>query len=364
MPAYLLAAAIATSAIGELHTYRDWIVGCDNLHACHATTLIPEPTEAEIETGDEPSADNLFNLSLRRDGGMHDQPRMRLLACYMCDSETGREPALARELRVRGKDGTVVERQMFTAAEAASLGSDGGISIPADGRLIGGLMRGDTVEVYDGEGHYLAAISLRGLNAAMRHMDESQHRSGTVTALVARGPGDAILIPPRPPEPFIRVPPPSDRPPVRLPAQELAVLQEQYRCDTGGTGLPEAFSARLDESNTMLLLFANCSAYNGEGYVFLIGEDQSVRPAPVRLVPHDPEFELPQVVSAYWDAKERRLHSFGRGRALADCGQDQAFAWDGEQFILVEEADMGECRGSIDYITVYRRETVIRAPRR
>lgn len=65
--------------------------------------------------------------------------------------------------------------------------------------------------------------------------------------------------------------------------------------------------------------------------MFLIGEDRDIRPAPVRLTAQDPELELPQFISSYWDKKTRRLHSFGRGRAFADCGQEQAFAWDGDQ---------------------------------
>lgn len=360
----LLAAAVAASPIGELHTFRDWIVGCDNLHACHATTLYPEPTEEEIQAGDEPIADNFFALSLRRGGGMHDAPRIRLMDCYMCEAEKGREPALARQLRVKDKDGRLLARKDFTRDEAARLASDDGLFLPDDPGLIAALAQGETVEVLDGKSGFMTAISLRGLNGAMRHMDEDQHRLGNVTALVARGTAAAYLVPPRPPEPFIYVPRPSDLPPVRISDEKLSALQIKYRCQDTDGGLPEVTFERLDARTTMLLLFANCSSYNGEGYVFLIGEDREIRPAPVRLTAQDPELELPQVISSYWDKKTRRLHSFGRGRAFADCGQEQAFVWDGDQFVLVEEADMGACRGSIDYITVYRRETAVRAPRR
>ena len=40
----LLAAAAAPQP-GELKTYRDWIVGCDNGLACHATSLVAEGEE-------------------------------------------------------------------------------------------------------------------------------------------------------------------------------------------------------------------------------------------------------------------------------------------------------------------------------
>lgn len=360
----LLAAVAAASPIGDLQTFRDWIVGCDNLHSCHATTLIPEPTDEEIATGDEPVADNSFNLSLRRGGGMNNAPRIRLFDCYMCEAEKGREPGLARELRVKGKDGTILAGKALTGEEATRLGSDDGLSLPSDDRLIEALTLGETAEVLDGEGRSMAVISLRGLQASMRYMDEDQHRIGNVTALVARGSARALLVPPWVPFVNIYVPPPSDLPPARPSRAKLKALQQQYRCRGAGAGLPETTFQRLDAHATMLLLFANCSSYNGEGYVFLVGEDREIRPAPVRLTAQDPELELPQVISSYWDKKTRRLHSFGRGRAFADCGQEQAFAWDGDQFILVEEADMGDCRGSIDYITVYRRETAVRGQHR
>lgn len=360
---FLLSAAALTSPIGTLQTYRDWTVGCDNLRACHATTLLPEPTEEEIANGDEPIADNSFNLSLRRGGGMHDLPRLRLTGCYLCEPEVGQEPASAREVLVKDKGGAILVRRTWTADDAAQLDGDG-LPIASDDGLIDALGKGETAEVLDGKGGVMATISLRGLAAAMRFIDSEQHRTGNVTALIARGPAAAYLVPPRPPEPLIYLPPPSDLPPARLPRRRLEELQQKYRCDHSAQGLPEVTFTRLDARTTMLLLFANCASYNGEGYVFLVDNDGAVRSAPVRLTAQDSVLEPPQVVSSYWDHKERRLHSFARARAFGDCGQEQAFAWDGEQFILVEEADMGDCRASIDYITVYRRETAVRDPRR
>ncbi|MGV7122998.1 MULTISPECIES: DUF1176 domain-containing protein [unclassified Sphingopyxis] len=355
----LLAAAALTSPIGTLQTYRDWTVGCDNMHACHATTLLPEPTEEEVATSDEPIADNSFNLSLRRGGGMHDLPRLRLIDCYLCEPEAGQEPASAREVLVKDKGGAILVRRTWAEGDAAKLAGDG-LPIPADDGLIEALGKGETAEVLDGKRGVMATISLRGLAAAMRYIDTEQHRTSNVTALIARGAAAAYLVPPWIPEPPVYLPPPSDLPPTQLTGRSLEELQQEYRCDHRPCGLPDVMFARLDARTTMLLLFANCAPYNGEGYVFLLGNDGAVRSAPVRLMSRDPALAPPQVVSSYWDHKERRLHSFGRGRALGDCGQEQAFAWDGEQFILVEEADMGDCRGSIDYITVYRRETAVR----
>ncbi|HTG39817.1 DUF1176 domain-containing protein [Sphingomonas sp.] len=48
------------------------------------------------------------------------------------------------------------------------------------------------------------------------------------------------------------------------------------------------------------------------------------------------------------------LASYAKGRGIGDCGVSQRFIWDGPRFRLIEQAEMSECRGSIDYITTWR----------
>ena len=48
MPILLALAAAATAPQpGELKTFRDWIVGCDNGRACQAVALVPESEDGE-----------------------------------------------------------------------------------------------------------------------------------------------------------------------------------------------------------------------------------------------------------------------------------------------------------------------------
>jgi hypothetical protein len=62
----------------------------------------------------------------------------------------------------------------------------------------------------------------------------------------------------------------------------------------------------------------------------------------------------PVLINSEWDSKRRLLTSFSKGRGLGDCGLGQDFAWDGTRFRLVRQIEMGECRGSLDYITTWR----------
>jgi hypothetical protein len=49
-------------------------------------------------------------------------------------------------------------------------------------------------------------------------------------------------------------------------------------------------------------------------------------------------------------ADEHRLHEIFGG----DCGDSQQYVWDGATFRLVEWKVMGECRGSGEWLTVWR----------
>lgn len=358
----LLAVAIAAGSPGDLKTFRDWIVGCDNRLACHATTLDPVSTPEEVETGDEPIADNAIGLAILRGAAALDEPRIRFLPRYAYDPEPNPDPGSIRHLAVLDTAGKVIFRLEFSPQDIVRANAPEGLPVPADSALWQALAAGGTIMLHRDPNTSLARISLRGLRDTMRHMDESQHRIGNVTALVERGKEAAHLVPLQVPDQPVIVPPTSALSPTKLSRAALLRLQDKHKCGRR-EARPAAIYQRLDDRMTMLLLNAACSSYNGEGYVYVVDNDRNARIAAIRLNDSDPPLAAPQVVSAWWDETERRLHSFGRGRAIADCGQQQAFAWDGEQFFLIREAAMGECRGSVDYITIYRRRTIERGKR-
>lgn len=343
----LLAAALSASPIGELHVYGDWIVGCDNTGACHATTLDVESTSEEAE----PIADNALGMAIKRSGWAHDPLRFRFLACYQCETTDAYDETKVGKLSVLNADGKVI-----FGMHPSGAGADGW-PIPSNSPLVQALSVGKVVNVDDTGGRPLASISLRGLNEALRQMDREQYRVGNVTALVERGAKAAYLLPPRTPMPSILLPPPSNRSPTRVADVEFQRLQREVACKSEGPISPEAIYQRLDDHNSLLLINTSCGSYNTSSFAFIVDESGRADYAQVRVTEFEQSMEAPQLVSAYWDDNDQRLRSFARGRALADCGQQQAFAWDGKQFLLVEEADMGACRGSIDYITVYRRQT-------
>jgi hypothetical protein len=64
------------------------------------------------------------------------------------------------------------------------------------------------------------------------------------------------------------------------------------------------------------------------------------------------------LINAVWDGDRRLLTEFYRGRGLGDCGVRAAYGWDGRRFRLVQQENMEECRGAVDFITTWRTRVV------
>jgi hypothetical protein len=180
-------------------------------------------------------------------------------------------------------------------------------------------------------------------------MDEKQARLGTVTALVRKGPAPASAVPAPPALPVVVSAPPSARPPRRPTAAQVKAARGENVCeDRSREQAPDV--ARLDAGHTLVLVPLACGsgAYNFLSVPLILDE------AGKATTPKLSEGEEEGVYNATWDAKARRLGTYMKGRGIGDCGVTQTYAWDGARFRLVEQTEMGECRGSMDYITTWR----------
>lgn len=330
--AALLAAAAQTPEPAELKVFQDWTVGCDNGRACHAVALVPE---------DWP--DDALTMSVRRGEAPEAPPAI----AFELGEENGAAALAAdgKRLPVR-----LTVADMTVAVE------------PADARaVLGALRSAQHIDVLAADGRTLGRVSLKGATAALLYMDDQQKRLGTVTALVSTGPGPASAVPTPPPLPLVRAaPPPGENGPT-LSEERIRALRKQVGCEIGEVGGPDEHEiAPVDPRHSLLLLACGSGAYN-ISYVPFIVARRAVS-AEARIAPFDAnedwwrEEGKPILINAGWDPKERRLVSFSKGRGLGDCGTSREYAWDGARFRLVEQAEMGECRGSIDYITTWRAE--------
>jgi hypothetical protein len=316
----LLAAAAAPKP-GELKTFRDWTVGCDNGRACQAVGLMPE-TDAEATT-----------MSIRR------------------GAEPGAAPQLSIDPPEAKAHAVSVGGRLFELEE----GPDASLRPRDAAGFIKALLDAGEAALVDRQGKRLAALSPAGASAALLYMDEQQGRLGTVTALARPGSKPATAVPRSPALPVVRQPALSSRPARTLGKARVRQLlgREATVCEYANELSIEG--GRLDARHSLVLASHPCGngAYNFMYSAWIVDEAGRARPAtfdPTGGGAADP------LANAGWDAKARRLSTFFKGRGLGDCGSGDHFAWDGTRFRLVHAEAMGECRGSIDYITTWRAE--------
>lgn len=322
-----LVAATSTAAApdaprpGKPTLFRDWIVACDNGRACETASLASDDSALQD-----------VGLIVARDGGGAVTVRVRDM--------TGTAKSAA--VRVDGR--TIASTPLDRDGEGEWQGAQAA-------RLVTAIGRGRRAALLTPAAH---AVSLNGAAAAFRYMDDRQKRSGTATALIARGraryrgvvpalPVMSIVTPPRGPAPAV-------------PAAAINEARRRYGCVVDDGSPFSADAHRLDRRTTLVLMSCGAGAYN---YLVkpLIWRAGRLSPAPFDFAYHfgeTPDPGQPEIlVNVTWSSAGR-LSSWGKGRGLGDCGDAQTFGWDGTRFRLLEAARMTECRGAIDTLTVWR----------
>ncbi len=200
-----------------------------------------------------------------------------------------------------------------------------------------------------------------------RYVDAQQGRAGSTDAIVARGPAPSRA--PMPTLPVITAIAPSGTA-ATLTAAQIATMRKRGSCDLGGSvggADPTQFAPEihaLGGGKSLAILPCSTGAYNLIGALFII-DGATITPAqtdaPSGFDETGAESGTPVKSVVNGSFENGVLTSYAKGRGLGDCGVQQAFVWDGTRFRLSEQAEMGECRGNIDYITTWR-ATVHRAP--
>ncbi len=358
----LLAAATCIAACGiaradergEIRTFRDWIVACDNTRTCRAFGM--------------PKQDTMIGVALRidRSGTADAQPVINIVL----DRDIGGGTGLRLSASADGGPATdiIVGRTASQDEETITV-TDRALAE----RLIADIRRGQSLSVsLDPAGNPQQPsdpISLDGAMAALLWMDEQQGRIGSRGALAR--PGDGRARPPLPTEPPRA---PAER---RLPDQgDVARRLEAVRApvlaafralpaDTCEDEDNPAIAAhRLAES--LLLVAVQCwrGAYQSSDIHFLVREGAvpQVRPASfprprtpspdARPEPYDDAI----LTTSDVDAATGRVAHFAKGRGIGDCGEVAEWQWDGERFRPIRLDVMPTCRGLTppNWFSLYR----------
>jgi len=327
-----LAAAAAAPQPRALHTYQDWIAGCDNVRRCQANALTPAD-----------GGDNDLMLTITRGG-------------------TPGDPA---KLNVPLPDKTILGARFAIKVDGTTLASfaartKDSETIPLTRTMAAALGSGQHAGLFNAAGRKVGEASLAGLAAAMLYLDVQQQRIGTVGALKAIGAKPDASVPTSPAAPLIVTPAPSGKPPrtISVALATRLIGPDAATCDYASSKVgPRSY--RLDAKHSVILIDKPCGngAYNDFTSVYVMDESGAPRPALFDLAPDmgegAPGPGSGDLTNGDWDPKSRRMSSYEKGRGLGDCGSTESYAWDGTRFRLVEQTEMGECRGSIDYIRIW-----------
>ncbi|WP_294256467.1 DUF1176 domain-containing protein [uncultured Sphingomonas sp.] len=320
---FALATALAAQvAPGPLESFGDWAVACDNVRRCEMTSLLPsdgetEPNGAELSLVREPGAAGAVSITVWPPDGAKGAPSLTI-------------------------DGARVEGGSFRQGALEFSGV-------AAQRLATALVNGHAAQIVAGAGEKTGDISLVGASAALRFIDAQQGRAGGVTALVARGPKSANMVPAAAPLPVVPAIAPTGQAAAISPAL-IARLNKESGC---GENYAEAFPQPEPEIDvlgggaTLVLLACGSGAYNLTSAAYVVRDGKAT----------EARFDYnTDLINADWDPSSGTLSTHGKGRGIGDCGEGASYVWDGSSFRLTEATRMDECRGSANWLTVWRAE--------
>jgi hypothetical protein len=321
-------------AADAVSSFKDWTVVCDNLRACQVAGFGPEDSDLSAV------------LRLGRDSAPGAPAKVEL------DLQEG-------EAGLEGKALTLaIDGRGAMTTQPASPRAEGGFTLVLDdaqvGPLLGAARNGTLLSVQIGD-KVLGQVSLAGMVAALRYVDDQQKRAGTVTAMVAKGPAPAASVPRPPPVPVLHAAPAIAQTglPSRPPAAVLALVGKA-ECDVApDRGDPPEVS-RLSADKVLWQVACWSGAYNFSSLFVIVDKAGRATPAPLEGLSGT---DAGVAVNAGYDPKSRTLASYGKGRGIGECGDSTQWVWTGAVFARSGATTMPVCRGySLEWPTVFRSE--------
>ena len=337
--AALLFGSIGNAAIqpGKVLTFKNWAVGCDNVGMCQSVPLSAPD-----------AAGQAMALTLSRAAGAAGAISISISAA---DSHSDRYQLLV-------DDRVVDTGPLMPDAAPVKIGGKEAL------RIVQSMKKGLAITLVDGAGVVQGKASLAGYTAALRHIDVVQGRAGTNSALVVRG--RKAMRKPALTAPLIlakKVVPTPNIPD----ATSLVALAESSKCapDREGVIQDTAYSLGKLGGTDRALALISCGngAYNFSTAVYIGSLDVSGK---WTFEPAKFDYEqnidaakdgLQLIINGGWDAASQTISSSSRARGVGDCGRAQTYIWDGNMFRLVRASVMDECRGSLNWITVWQADS-------
>lgn len=317
---------------GQQKFFKDWAVACDNALTCEAINL-PDAIENNdalavvLRRGYRPGDE--LSISISGFSTSNDRYRLRVDGK---DADTGTLTANQSEI-------VLTEKEALKVARA--------------------LARGKAFALIDGDGKRLGNGSLAGSTAALQFVDSIQNRTGTADALASAGRKAAR--PKWAPLPVVRAQRIGSSAPIPGTA-EMIDLIEKSPCSEQRFGVTEDAAYSLGKMSGVPRALVLISCGNGT-YNMVHAPYVGTKNAAGKWIFEPARFDFvankedpPLLVNASWEPQKQQLDSFSKGRGLGDCGNAESYVWDGTMFRLISAIGLSECRGSTNWLTLWRAE--------
>lgn len=321
----------------EVAEFADWSVACDNARECTAVSVSREYV-ARISQGD-PGDYAQPKLWVKRAAGPGARLRVFLDTTVWGEAGGGEAPATLHVYTECDGDCTgrayrliALEpgRLELAPADVPAFLAESVTTSRAATRLAGGEMHG--------------IITTAGMTAALRFIDESQQRRGTLTAAYAKGPKPARSVPPAPPRDRVRVTRGEEVEAYGTSATEAALFVARARdCPDVDLDGPDPHRARYRLASGQYLWALGCSGNpHAPRRLWLIETPgQGIADASFPRPEQGRAALMGVLPDSAFDPASGLLTAYA-GRM---CGWRRRWAWTGAAFEMVDAVEMPACYG-------------------
>lgn len=320
----------------EVAEFGDWSVACDNAHDCTALSVSRDYVArlAKSDPGDYAQP----KLWVKRAAGPTARLRVFLDTTVWGEAGTGEAPTTLHVYTQCDGDCTgrayrliplEPGRHELAPADVAAFLAESVTTAHAATRFADGRMHG--------------IITTAGMTAALRFIDESQQRRGTVTATFAKGPKPArsVLIPK--PRPRVKVTRGEEVEASGTPGTEAVLLVTRAReCPDVDLDGPDPHRARYRLASGQFLWALGCSGNPDAPRQLWLIETPGQGIANVTFPrPEQGRAALTVLPDSAFDPASGMLTAYA-GRL---CGWRRRWAWTGTAFEMVDAVEMPPCYG-------------------
>jgi len=332
--------------LGEIREFGDWVSGCDNALSCEAVAL--------SSGGRSAVAPSLLLFRERALG-------------------TGADGA-PLVIKLEGLPNTADRYRLFIDGDLVDTGGispdTGEVTVRSQDavRLADAIARGKFMRITDGADAQIASFSLKGSSASLRHIDAQLGLVGTRQAIVAQGQRKAKRKDAELPVVVAKRVSSDGNVPEAI---EVIDFADSSACNSQRIGVTEdrtySLGSRDGYDHALVLISCGNGAYNYSSAAYIAtskdGGKWSFKPAEFDLPPRKgPEpANLALLFNAEWNADNQSLSSNALTRGLGDCGDTSEYVWDGDSFRLSQARSMPSCRGTLNWITVWRAKVIFRS---